>query len=379
MGVLVSVLAGAGASIGSGPHLLARNDRHPAALWPVLVGDTSKGGKGTAWSAAAAAHAGADPAFFAHARQGRVRGGLGSGEALIDEVKDPDGDAAGADDRRLLVLERELARVLRVGQRDGSIMSMTLRDAWDGHRLEARSRGRESVVASGYHLVVGHVTREKLASAVTTTETFNGWANRFLWVAVRRSKRLPEGGNVPSDLAAEYGRAIGAAIMRARTRGEMHRTPAARVRWAEVHDELADDDPGGILGAVTARAEPMCARLSLPYALLDQAPAIDVAHVEAARALWRYSRHTAERIWSDALGDPDADRLLGAIRSAGAAGLDGTGQRDALGRHGSAPAARNRLEELGPVVTRQVDTGGRPTTVTIAAEHSDQSDESDRR
>ena len=67
----------------------------------------------------------------------------------------------------------------------------------------------------------------------------------------------------------------------------MHRTEAAEQRWEAIYTELAEEKPG-LLGAITARAEAQVLRLSCLYALLDKTDAVEVPHLEAAYALWRY-------------------------------------------------------------------------------------------
>ncbi|MGH2364008.1 MAG: hypothetical protein ACRDHX_05070, partial [Chloroflexota bacterium] len=64
-------------------------------------------------------------------------------------------------------------------------------------------------------------------------------------------------------------------------------TDAARQRWVEVYPRLSAD-AAGLYGAVTARAEAHVLRLSLLYALLDCASAVDGSHLEAALSLWAY-------------------------------------------------------------------------------------------
>ncbi len=379
VGVLVSLLAMAGAMIGRGPHLLAGNDRHPANMWPVLVGKTAAR-KGTAYSVARAAAAHADPTFCADGKHGgRILGGWGSGEALVDALRDSDGDHAGADDKRLLIVEREYARLLNVAGRDGSTVSTHLRDAWDGAPLESRTRGSGVVVATDHQVVIaGHITPDELRAKLTSTDAVNGWANRFLWIVVRRCGRLPAGGNVPEEMAADYGQRIGEAVRRSRTRGRMERSPDAETRWAQVYDAMADDEPEGMLGAIVGRAEPQCMRLSLVYALLDAQPAVGVEHVEAAWALWTYARQSAERTWGASLGNPLADRLLAALDRAGGR-LAGDEQHRALGRHVSAAELRETRQVLiraGQVRVVTEDTGGRPREVLLRCERSESSEES---
>ncbi|HEX2043279.1 MAG TPA: hypothetical protein VHF24_11650, partial [Acidimicrobiales bacterium] len=364
--VLVTTLVGAGCAINRGPYVLAGNDRHTASLFAVIVGATHKGGKGTSFAVARETLRVADPAFMAT----RVLGGFGSGEAVVDAVRDPDDDNdEGAPDTRLLVLEPEFARMLKVASRDGSTLSMTIRNGWDGRPLEARSRARTSV-ASTHHLgVVGHITLEELRARLTDVETYSGFANRFLWVSARRSKRLPAGGNVPGEIAVMYGERLGETIRAARRVTRVHRTDAAEHRWAELYDLMADDEPAGLLGAVVGRDAPQCLRLSLLYALIDGSPVIDEEHVEAAWALWSYCRASAEFIFGDATGDDVADRLLAELRRVAPEGLDGTQQRDLFARHLSAARlerARERLHQAGLAETVTIPTGGRPRAVTYA-------------
>ncbi|MGI8752100.1 MAG: DUF3987 domain-containing protein [Acidimicrobiales bacterium] len=381
--MLASVLAGYGVAVGRTPHALAGNARHPASLFVVIVGPTSKAGKGTSWAATEATLIGAAPGI-----QARILGGFGSGEAVVDEVRDPDDDDAPASrDPRLLIHEGEFAKILKVCAREGSTLSSIIRDGWDGRPLATRSRSRK-VVASSHHLgVVGHVTAEELRARLTDTETYGGFTNRFLFVCAKRARLLPAGGNVPADVIDAYAARFGDAILLARGMGRLERTDAAAARWADIYQEMADDEPGGLLGAIIARDAPQTLRLSLIYALLDGAEAIDVEHVNAAYALWTYCRASAGYIFGDRLGDEVAEKLLAAISEHGAEGLDGTGQRDALGRHQTGrrlEVARDLLERRGLIVTTSEATEGRPRLVSRPCPGQppgtcDQSDRSDRR
>jgi hypothetical protein len=71
------------------------------------------------------------------------------------------------------------------------------------------------------------------------------------------------------------------------------------------------------------------------YALADGELRIKKAHVESALAVWRYAEQSARNIFGDALGDPDADRVLAALRSE-PEGLSRTDIRDLFGRNKSA-------------------------------------------
>lgn len=125
---LAHTLAAVGNLIGPGPHARVQHDRHPCRLNVALVGRTGKGRKGTAWSTPRHLLAQIDPVWAAR----RVTTGLSSGEGLVYHVRDARQESlpvrergrvvgheavevdAGEPDKRLLVIEPELAVVLRV-------------------------------------------------------------------------------------------------------------------------------------------------------------------------------------------------------------------------------------------------------------------------
>jgi hypothetical protein len=253
-----------------------------------------------------------------------------------------------------------------VAAREGSILSAVLREAWDGNALKNRTKAFPQV-ASGTHIsVVGHITREELLRRLTDTEAANGFANRFLFALVRRSKRLPEGGQLDPAVLDDLARQVGAAVERGYRVGTLHRDTDARELWAKAYDDFGDGNQG-LAGAITARPEAQTLRLSVAYAVLDGSPVITTAHIEAALAVWSYCEASALAIFGDALGDPIADRLLVELRQADTEGLDGTAQSGLFGRHVSAARlsrARQELERRGLIVTEHEKTGGRDRLVS---------------
>ncbi len=369
-GLLLDFLASFGNAAGARPHALAGGSRHPARIYPLLVGQTSKGRKGTTRATIAPLFERADPAWSDR----RVMGGLSTGEGLIATVADPppaseDGTPPDPVEERLLVVESEFARVLAVAKRDGSTLSPIVRDAWDSGRLRVMTR-KDPLVATGAHItIMGHITVEELRRMLTETDQANGFANRFLFTCVSRRRLLPDGEGVPADVVDHLGQQVHDALKRARNIDKVTRTPEAGELWRALYAEMADDDPGGLVGAVTARAEAQTLRLSVAYAIAAGSPVVDLEHLEAAHALWRYCRASAEYIFGNSIGDEVADRLLNALRAAGPEGLTGSEQSAVFGRHVSASqleAARDLLGRKRLAVTVTEDTGGRPRVRTTA-------------
>ena len=272
-----------------------------ANVFVVLVGDSSRGRKGTAFSI------GRDMIGAAWPDWERILvPGLGSGEGLIGHLK----RAAARDqpDHRALVLETEMARLLGVMKREGSTLSPTLRDAWDGVPL-GRFLAREDSLVTNHNVgCLAHVTPAELRDKLTDTDAANGFGNRFLWLAVRRTRLVPFPGS-PGPLIAPHVEALHRAIAEAQAPGELVFTPAAAARWEQLYAELADRPRYGLVGALTARAEAQVARLALVYALLDRSLVVDVDHLAAGEALWDYADRSTRFLFGDSTGDVVADYI----------------------------------------------------------------------
>jgi hypothetical protein len=356
---------------GVGPHVLVGRTVHDARLFVVLVGDTSRARKGTAHSVVHPVFVDADPSFAE-----RKMSGFGSGEVVVDAVRDPDPDDpedCGVLDKRLLVYEGEFSGVLKVAGREGNKLSPIVRNAWDRERLEARSR-KFTAIATGAHIsAVAHVVRDELLHFLRSEDIAGGFANRHLFPVVRRSKKLPGGGTLDRVTVTRLSEKTRTALERAKKLGQLKRTPEAEALWALMYDYLTED-VYGLYGKVVARAEAQCLRLSVAYAAVDGAPQIGVNHLAAAWELYRYCDWSARLIFGpDLTGDEVADRLLEALRDAHPNGLNATQQRDVFSRHVTAErlrSARSRLEELGLSTTKNEQSGGRPRVVTYPCAQS---------
>jgi hypothetical protein len=192
--------------------------------------------------------------------------------------------------------------------------------------------------------VIGHITSDELLRYVNATELANGFQNRFMLLAVRRTKLLPEGGCFDAIDWDPLQADLAAAIDHGKRAGELALTEAARDRWLEVYPKLSQEVPG-LYGAAIARAEAHVVRLALLYALLDRDNRIDQDHLDAALALWGYAARSAKWIFGDTLGDPIADDIWHAIKGA-TDGLTRAEIRDLFSRNKSAKAINAGLTAL---------------------------------
>jgi hypothetical protein len=313
-----------------------------------------------------------------------VTTGLSSGEGLVYHLRDARRESlpvrergrvvghedvevdAGEPDKRLLVIEPELAVVLRVIAREANILSGLIRQAWDAGDLGTLTK-HSPLRATGAHVtLIGHITQEEVRRYLTETERANGFANRFLWLLVRRSKALPDGAPVPEAVLAPLVDELRQVVAFSKTVGELVRDEDARTLWGEVYPALSEGEPG-MVGAILNRAEAQVLRLSTLYAVLDRSADIRVPHLRAALALWDYAEQSARRIFGRRLGVPLADIVLEALRARGP--LTTTAISGLFGRHRSAEdlhQALDLLRDLGLVASRVEATGGRSATLWAA-------------
>jgi hypothetical protein len=208
------------------------------------------------------------------------------------------------------------------------------------------------------------VTADELRRYLDRTELGNGFANRFLWICVRRSKLLPEGGHLESvDFTPLIGR-LNTALESIRRLGEveLRDEPESRTLWHEVYPRLSEGRPG-LVGSVISRAEAQVRRLALVYALLDGSAVIRRVHLEAALEVWRYAEESALAVFGEALGDPTADRLLVLLQQVGADGCSRTEMSGHFARNLRAAELDRGLRalyDLGLALPRRARTGGRP-------------------
>jgi len=371
--ILVQFLVAFGALVGRGPHYRVERTEHHANLYAVLVGPTAKARKGTSWDHVA-------DVFSRIPEWKPTVSGLSSGEGVIHAVRDPiekastnkHGDRVtevvdgGVDDKRLLVKEPEFATALRQAQRSGNILSATLREGWDSGNLRTLTKNTPETATGAHICIVGHITANELRADLAQTDASNGFANRFLFVAARRSKMLPFGGGEADEAKRQAMAArLRERMLTARTGGRIGMSPDACLVWERVYPELSRGGDG-LHGSVTARAEAHTARLAMVYCLLDGATEIGTPHLLAALAVWQYCDATARHVFGPSLGDRIADELFRRLQRASATGMTRSEIYDSFGRHQSSErigAALELLHRNGVAKREIVTTGGRPSEV----------------
>jgi hypothetical protein len=360
---------------GSSPYVKVGAVKHPPRIFALLSGETAKARKGQSYAEIRRIYAEAD----GYLDDAEVSG-LSTGEGLINHVRDPEEPRKGNEepekvDKRAFVHESEFARVLTAAGRTECTLSPVLRDAWDVRTLRVLTRNRPLVAHSTYISVLGHITQDELVRKITDTDITNGLLNRFIILAVRRTKLLPSGGSFPDNNVKLLGERLRSLIERGRRIREVTISPSAAAVWDKLY-RTGFLDEKGLAGAAVARGEAQTLRLSLIYALIDEGALcfgehveIQSEHIRAAYALWQYAEASTKHIFGKRLGNPTADRLLAELRDIFPRELDFTEQRDLFGRHAKESQlneARSLLEQRHLIVTTTIPTNGRPKRVSMA-------------
>jgi hypothetical protein len=376
--LIVQFLIAIGNLITRCTYFVAQGTRHYLNLFACLVGATSRGRKGSSLDQVMLPLLIVDEYWARH----RVAGGLSSGEGLIYKVRDavetrqPIKDKGritgyqqvvtdqGEEDKRLLVIEPEFSRVLQVIEREKNILSAVMRQAWDSGNLGNLVRNSPLAATDAHVSIIGHITKTELDRFLTDTAVANGFANRFLWVCVRRSKLLPEGGELHRVDLAPLSRRLAAIAEFARRTSEMKRDKSLADQWADFYIRCARAGTG-MFDAATSRAEAQVMRVACLYALLDQCHTVREPHLDAALALWKYCEDSTRFIFGDRLGDPTADQILAVLRAARESGMTQTEISESFGRNKPAAEiarALNVLQGLALIRKQIESTEGRSAT-----------------
>ena len=368
VGVYASLLSGASAVVGNGPHVQIGNTRHPLLIWSLLIGRTSVGRKGEA--------TGTGMRVIRDARQevyGLEEGGLSSGEGLIERIRDPEDeeDAGGTPDKRLLVIETEMATVMAACAREGTKLPGILRQAWGGERLSTLNRKR--VAASWSHIaIIGHISPREFRAKLRDSDMAGGTWNRYLPFYVERRKLLPlpRGLDEDTELPA-LSKTLGEAIDSARRCRSITLDEGAAGLWTgQLYREFTDFDEDTPAADFVQRAAPYCRRIAALHAALDGRERASVADLSAAALLVRYSIASARYVLDPAPRDVKLDKLRRAVDEAGMAGMSRAEARNVFAGHASKDDMDRLIEQLtadGSYIQEEIRTDGRPRTVLRAA------------
>jgi hypothetical protein len=78
---------------------------------------------------------------------------------------------AGAEDKRLMVVEGEFAGPLRAMTREGNTLSVLIRQAWDGVKLATLTKNSPLKATDTHNSIIGHITKTEVVRLLSGTLT----------------------------------------------------------------------------------------------------------------------------------------------------------------------------------------------------------------
>lgn len=318
--VLITFLVRFGVEVGSGPTLFIGDTRHKARLAGVIVGASSKARKGTSGKPI-------ERLFGPIAGKARYSPGpFSSGEGIIFAVRDPGKkwdeknqvevvSDPGVHDKRLFILDEEFAGAMAQTKREGNTLSMVIRNAWDNGHLDPLTKTSKTTATNAHIGWISHITTTELHARLTESESFNGFANRILWICARRSKIVPWPEPMDDARLDAIRQQLVERITYFRNQDFVKIVMGAEAKKAWVgkyYADLTKDNPG-LVGCIINRAEAQVVRLAMTYCLLDGQTTISLDHLEAAIAFWRYCEESARFIFHGRQTDQIAEKILEAL------------------------------------------------------------------
>ena len=361
---LFSLLTVFGGVVGPGTYFHVGETLHYPRLFSVLVGTSSRGRKGSSMSPIL----GVFSEIVQEFRSIKTSGPLSSGEGLLWRIRDASEEVdkngqpidAGIVDKRLIVLDGEFAACLKAMKRETNTLSAILRTAWDSGDIAPLTKTRPVRVSGGHICFVSHITSPELSTCLSDSDALNGFANRILWVGVRRQGSVAFPPRLSDEARREIREILSSALRLASGVGEVTLDSGARSLFEKAYPILTQERPG-LYGAATSRAEAQVLRLAMILCLLDGSPIIRGEDMLRAIDAWRYADESARFIFGAREPDQKANRILDYLESGEKTSTEIANdlfQKNATG----ISSVLEHLQAVGKIASRIERTGKKPIT-----------------
>ncbi|WP_239122829.1 DUF3987 domain-containing protein [Sphaerisporangium siamense] len=370
VGVLATLLAGFSAAVGNLPGVGTGKGSMPLSFWPVLVGPTGVGRKGTATGIAmkvlveGLATFGVNNVVYGCPATGLGFAGELS-ERAIRNVAAP-----------VLFIEEEMDTFISNSKRDTKVGTY-LRKAWDGATITHKTSQLDLVIMKPHVAIVGHIQPKNWGAISGSKDATGGTYNRFFPVWVMQSKKLPVFATPnPEELIKKLGNRFRSMVNFAQEVTELTVPDDVALVFENKHREICDALTTGNeeLGQYTERAMAYMIRIAGLYCLADKRTELALTDFDAALALVQYMVETVTYTLPEAEADGNdiPARIVAFIREAGEQGVTST--------EVARKFQRVRAAEIRAIVdgseriktTKLRSEGGRPATLFTWLEDSEQ-------
>ena len=229
-------------------------------------------------------------------------------------------DIPGVDDTRILILEREFSRLLKLMDRPGNEMSERVRETFDGTRLQSTAKtGDLNELSTRCHMSwIGLITPNAFAKYVIEDYVTDGLLNRFVLTLLVRGAPTKHGG-LEQALATDIEEIQDALDAIQGVPGRFGLVPLA----SDVAEGLRKLHQGawqhlqtsrGLAGTMEARYMPHVCGHAMIFALMDQSHRIEWRHFHAATHLRWNGAETNHILLAGRTGSADADEVRALLK-----------------------------------------------------------------
>jgi hypothetical protein len=332
--LLFQFLVAAGNIMGKSVCIYAGGSHLYPNEFAICVGDTSRGRKGTAWRINEHLFKQVAPEWV----DGCVISDIQSGEGIVYSIRDESEDPQktnrrrktskkpqpesdfdpGVSDKRKLCCEEEISSTLKMAKRQGNTLTEIYRKAWDSPSKLQTLNKNSPLTASDPHIsLIGHSNKDEILATFDKILISNGFANRFLWCASKRSKLLPNAEyldwNNHPDVIAALKEAFRQRFANIDEPFRFYRTQDANALWEKIYYKLNNQKHVSFLDGVLVRDTSHLLKLAMIYAVLDKTNKIETIHLEAALAVCDYSQASARWLFAEHTGNPLANAIYRAL------------------------------------------------------------------
>lgn len=306
--VMANLIVMLGSIFGRKAYIKMDVDKHYPIFFILHVGKASKGKKGLATSITKSLYRKLEEEITFLPKQ--ISGGLSTGEGLInlihdgiknnDPKKKDEWEEPPIEDKRLWIVESEFNNIFTQGQRNGNSLIDTLRILWDGIEIAPLTKTKKIGVKNPHINIMGHITPYELINNLTSNNSANGLASRFLIFYANRGKsvQIPKSDdetiNISKNKLVEIINYVEASDFTKYDQIEVTMNEEAISLYKTYYDEIDEQEYSDKLDPMLGRRLATLLRLAMLFALTDKSIIINTNHIHAAKCWIDY--------WTSSIG-----------------------------------------------------------------------------
>lgn len=284
---------------------------HPARIFSVHVGRSAMGGKGDSMNLLKKIIA------YLNAKYPTLTplyhsGGLSTREGLASKLHDGYEEKGKVIDpvldKRLMIVESEFVKLLKLGKNDTNSILAVIRELWDfGGSIQPLTKTSPIRSTSPHISIYGNITPDELKATINVNEIYGGTVNRFLFLFAERLELIPFPQVTPDSLVAAMAEDIGEVVLWAKGHYGtdsnydcqlVSLSEDAKQLWEREFPRLMKRYGSSVVAEATNRRAPYALRIALLFAITDRSLIITAEHLAAAIAWADASAQTADFLFS---------------------------------------------------------------------------------